>query len=53
MPELAVMCRVRSDKTRIAVYHDYENGYTGQDDGQDDDLEYDKVPTMAVFVTLK
>ena len=46
------MCRVRSDKTRIAVYHDYENGYTGQD-GQDDDLEYYKVPTMAVFVTLK
>ena len=46
------MCRLRSDKTRIAVYHDYENGYTGQDD-QDDYLEYNKVPTLAVFVTLK
>ena len=49
------MCRLRSDKTRIAVYHDYDNGYTtGQNySGQDDDLEYYKVPTMAVFVTLK
>ena len=47
------MCRLRSDKTRIAGYRDYENGYTGDEGGQGNDLEYYKVPTMAVSVTLK
>ena len=45
-----VICRLWYD--HIAVHHNGEDGITGND-GQNGDLEYDKIPTMAVFITLK
>ena len=50
-----VICRLWYDNARIAAYHDDDDDEDGNvgNDGQYDDLEYDKIPTMAVFITLK